>query len=534
MQVALNQLLDCTTFFMIGSKVKSITRYRRLLYGIVASATMWGCATRTDWDIAREQDDIAGYEWYLGQHPDSGNSVRAHELLAQKRWEALVESEGAAGLLPPGRLATGLARCRRLVGQLAYSALDGPARARLDTLQWRWAQSQDKLAAYEKYLGQGAASDFLRRAQERLVELRRDAAVLPDPVLRKVFRRELRLKHGIVAGGEIMRVDLARLSRLDLLAYPQIQSIEGIEAAVGLRYLRLPHGGKLASLQTLAELPQLDTLAASGQEGGDFSFLGAMAGLRVLDLSGNRLQSLSALVSLQALEELGLADNGLRHIESLRHLNRLRRLDLSNNAIGDLGPLAEMRQLEELLAGRNQIRTLEPLAGLEQLRRLFVAYNRLEEAEACRRMPALEEVDLSNNRLVQIPHFGVASLKKLNLGNNSLRGLSGWGKLVQVEKLDASGNQLMSVRGLDQLEAVQELVLRQNELNEDAGLERLEIGRLLDLSDNRLGAIDALWANGSLKQQRVAVFLRDNPLEQTSVQRLQALHEAGHLLNWQW
>ena len=87
--------------------------------------------------------------------------------------------------------------------------------------------------------------------------------MLPDAALRTIIRRELRIKHGITAGGEIMRHQLARLRRLDLLPYPQIRSLEGLEAAAELRYLRLPFGGRLVSLQPLAALAKRRGIQAS-------------------------------------------------------------------------------------------------------------------------------------------------------------------------------------------------------------------------------------------------------------------------------
>ena len=116
--------------------------------------------------------------------------------------------------------------------------------------------------------------------------------------------------------------------------------------------------------------------------------IGALDGLRTLDLGNTQVSDLAPLAKLTALERLSLVDTPVRDvaslsgvmdvdgvesfddIPSLEGLQNLRELELNGTQISDISPIGYLKGLKFLSLGKTQVSDLAPLQELTGLRNL--------------------------------------------------------------------------------------------------------------------------------------------------------------------
>jgi Leucine-rich repeat (LRR) protein len=474
-----------------------------------------GCTpARRDRNIAVEQDDIASYEWFLRQNPDTKYAAEIKERLATLSWEATIERDGPAEQISAERLSAAFIRSKRVFERFGNSKIADAVRGRLDSLAWLLARQQDRIVGYEKLLLQQSDSVFNSRIHERLESLLQNAVRIADPILDKVIRRELRLRFRIETSGELLKEEIAVLQRLDLLLYPQIRSLAGIEYAVELKYLRLPLAGAIEDLKPLTTLAGLDSLVATGQEWVPLDLIAQMRHLRYLDLTDNNLGEIGPLVDAQELEFLSLEHNAIEDLSPLARLTELQQLNLMHNNLKGVAALKDLVKVEKLWLAGNHLHDIAPLRRLVNLTHLHLADNKIHDINALRNMRNLVFIDLSNNELTEFPQIKIKSLETFKLAHNQLETLN-VGMLNEVVHLDLSHNQLTSLEGMGALRRVDQLLLQGNRLKDLSGLVGVTVQHIVDLRDNNLHDPQPLLDNLALQGPRVQVRLGGNPLSLT-------------------
>jgi serine/threonine protein kinase len=139
--------------------------------------------------------------------------------------------------------------------------------------------------------------------------------------------------------------------------------------------------GKIASLEPLRALTNLQELYCSYNQRRDLEPLRALTNLQELDCNENQRRDLEPLRALTNLQGLYCSWNKRRDLEPLRALTNLQRLDCWYNQRRDLEPLRALTNLQELGCGENQRRDLEPLRALTNLQELYYGGNPLTQAE---------------------------------------------------------------------------------------------------------------------------------------------------------
>lgn len=269
---------------------------------------------------------------------------------------------------------------------------------------------------------------------------------------------------------------LQRLTRLEVEG-GTIDRLDGLERAVNLQVLRLPHH-RVSNLSPLMDLRQL----------------------RVVDLSGNRIRTLAPLAGLARLEELNLSHNQVDSLHALANLARLRSLDVSGNRVDTLAALAGLGELRTLNVSGNRLGSLVSLAGLTQLRSLDASDNRLDGLRALAGLVGLRSLDLSGNRVESLADLGgLTGLGELDISRNRIARLAPLSGLPALTNLDAGCNRIADLRPLTGSVRLQRLALDNNRIVDIrslaglTGLSRLSIGFnwIADLS-----ALDPLVADG--------------------------------------
>lgn len=210
-------------------------------------------------------------------------------------------------------------------------------------------------------------------------------SIIPDPVLAKAIRTELRLP----SGKELTSSDLKKLESL----YPaeskeKITRLQGIENAVNMEDLFLTNHS-IKDITPIAKLKKLTFLA----------------------LDGNQITDLTPLSGLNALENLVIVENKVSNLKPLQNLSNLTSLLASNNLVTDLNPIKDMK-LEWIFLDNNKIQDLTPLRNHPTIEHLYLGGNLIADIRVLETIPNLEEVSLINNPLNEQSLKVIGNLEK--------------------------------------------------------------------------------------------------------------------------
>lgn len=247
------------------------------------------------------------------------------------------------------------------------------------------------------------------------------------------------------------------------------------------------------SVEDLKLLTHLTKLVVQERTLESLDFLSGMSMLETLDLRGCRLPvDLSAIGALPGLKTLNLSNCALSSISSLALATGLTELDVSNNAIGDVSVLGGMPLLSVVNLAHNAVTDLSCVASLPQLTKLDVSYN----------------------SIASVGPVGVCTLlKELNLTNNQVSDISALASLTSLTHFYAGYNKLTNVQVLAGCVGLQELNLSHNALTDISALSTLNNLVVFDFSYNEITAMPALSKECALN----TVNGEYNPLESISV-----------------
>ncbi|KAI0671057.1 hypothetical protein C8Q78DRAFT_1079006 [Trametes maxima] len=164
-----------------------------------------------------------------------------------------------------------------------------------------------------------------------------------------------------------------------------------------------------------------------------------------LSLNSNQLAWLSGVPS--GVRTLSVAANLLTGVTSFSHLLNLENLDISRNQIDSLRQLECLRHLRELRADGNRIDSVDGLQKMDGLIKLSLQGNHIRALDLHEyKWTRLEMLNLSQNRINTVGGWGsVPSLVALNLDNNALGELEPGLAMPRLRILRLSGNRLQTL-----------------------------------------------------------------------------------------
>jgi len=175
-------------------------------------------------------------------------------------------------------------------------------------------------------------------------------------------------------------------------------------------------------LDFLAGLDRLTHLNLSfNPDISDYSFLGALKGLKMLYLRENNLTEISFLRLVPGLTELDLSDNpGIGDYSFLKALKGLKELYLRENNLTAVSFLRLVPGLTKLNLSRNPgIGDYSFLQALKGLTGLYLWSNNLTEVSFLRGLPGLETLHLWNNKITDLSFVtALDHLTDLNIAGN--------------------------------------------------------------------------------------------------------------------
>ena len=270
-----------------------------------------------------------------------------------------------------------------------------------------------------------------------------------------------------------------------------VQDLEGIQFATGLKRLNINNADNISDISLLAGLTNLEYLAIKGSDNiSDLTPLAKLTNLEFLEISGNNnisnISPLAKLTNLKFLRVSGLYQgyaNGYGHIRGnnnisdltpLTGLTQLETLNLSINNVSNLSPLTSLTELKSLNLNNNDVSDLSPLARLTQLENLSLGdygssepYRSTIYSDGSTRGAApREETYSSYNNISDIsPLTGLTELKSLDLSSNSISDVSPLEGLPKLERLYLSGNNITDISMLRGLTGLKFLWLHSNNIS---------------------------------------------------------------------
>lgn len=131
----------------------------------------------------------------------------------------------------------------------------------------------------------------------------------------------------------------------------------------------------------------------------------------------------------------------------------------------------------------------EDLRQVNLQKKDLITLNRLDEL--CYQ---LEELDVSNNKISQVEGIPY-TLRRLQVQNNRLNGLTSWAALVNLQNLDISGNQIDRLDGLSELVHLRILKADNNKIKSLVGVLHLDGLMELSVGNNEMETVDFARAN---------------------------------------
>lgn len=233
--------------------------------------------------------------------------------------------------------------------------------------------------------------------------------VIQDPILHWAVRSAMNaVKSGVKLTKEMVGDESVKYISYELCNHPEdfegwthpywVESLEGLQYAtsaemIDICYTANIEGKRIASVEPLAPLAQLEILYLKQNGISDISPLKELINLRQLDVSGNY---------------------EIKDISSVTDMDKLETLDISINSVSDLSPVAGLESLERMNASSNQLTWLPDMSGMTSLKALDLSKNQLTDVSALAGLSGLQELNLSgNDSLTDVRTLsGLTGLKK--------------------------------------------------------------------------------------------------------------------------
>ena len=233
--------------------------------------------------------------------------------------------------------------------------------------------------------------------------------VIQDPILHWAVRSAMNaVKSGVKLTKEMVGDESVKYISYELCNHPEdfegwthpywVESLEGLQYATSAEMIDICYTAnierkRIASVEPLAPLAQLEILYLKQNGISDISPLKELINLRQLDVSGNY---------------------EIKDISSVTNMDKLETLDISINSVSDLSPVAGLESLERMNASSNQLTWLPDMSGMTSLKALDLSKNQLTDVSALAGLSGLQELNLSgNDSLTDVRTLsGLTGLKK--------------------------------------------------------------------------------------------------------------------------
>lgn len=184
-----------------------------------------------------------------------------------------------------------------------------------------------------------------------------------------IFKQTLAIEKDSLALEDIK--DVTAITELDLSHNTFIQTIDPLGALAGLRELNLSHTAitDLVPIRNLTELRELDI---SHTAVADLSPLKYASKVTTLIVTGSAITEIVVLENMPSLENLVMRGVSIEDFSPLASLASLETLDLAATSVSDLSFIARLPRIRELIVSRTNIQDLQPIRTSKSLQTLNI------------------------------------------------------------------------------------------------------------------------------------------------------------------
>ncbi len=161
--------------------------------------------------------------------------------------------------------------------------------------------------------------------------------------------------------------------------------------------------------------------------------------------------------------------------------------------------------------GIKDIAQIKNLKNLTTVKSLDLWNNSISNISGFGEIPQLQELNLRDNNIVEVCGLdNLENLEVLNIANNKIKNLSGLKTLKKLKNLEIHGNQIEDINGLNKLTNLEKLGLSSNKISKISGLDSLEKLKDLYLNNNQIEKIENINHLSSLSY----IDLSSNPIDE--------------------
>ncbi|WP_306029741.1 leucine-rich repeat domain-containing protein [Stappia sp. MMSF_3263] len=309
------------------------------------------------------------------------------------------------------------------------------------------------------------------------------------------------------------------LTSLGIIA-PTAIDLAPLAACTGLARLRIwstKEKVDLVHLDTLKELPALESLSLWGMQSDRFDMIGRWTRLGFIQLIDSNLGSLDGFETLERLETLSVRGAPVADLAPLAGLKGLRELDVGATRVRDLSPLARLARLESLVIAATPVADLGPLADLAGLQEETGRALRVERPFL--HGTGLSHLDISGSGVKSLePLARVGTLQRLELRDTAVTSLAPLHRLGALRSLDIATSRVVDLGPQGALSGLQILNAAQTPLESLAALYPARSLMSLNIGGTRVSDLAPL---------RLAHECRTLSLRGSQVADLRPIVEAG-------
>jgi Leucine-rich repeat (LRR) protein len=239
----------------------------------------------------------------------------------------------------------------------------------------------------------------------------------------------------------------------------------------------------------IGALDGLRTLELNHTQVGDLAPLRELTGLQTLRLDSTQVSDLVPLQGLTGLQALSLRRTQVSDLVPLQGLTELQALMLDSTQVSELAPLQGLTGLQTLVLNSLRVSNLAPLAGLTALRFLSLNYTLVSEVAPLAGVMSIDAVE-SFDDIHSLE--GLQKLTALELSHTSIRDISPIGYLKRLSSLLLDGTPVSDLEPLRELTQLQRLRLDSTQVNDIGPLRGLTNLHTLSLSKTRVNELAPL------------------------------------------
>lgn len=212
-------------------------------------------------------------------------------------------------------------------------------------------------------------------------------------------------------------------------------------------------------------------------------------------------QSYVDLKNMLHLEQLTVENGVADQIQHISSLSKLSKLTIKNTPVtqAELKIIGALPQLKELTLSDADLSGIAPLSAAVGLEKLDISNNTVRGLDAVKSMPSLKELNISHNAATELSALAACTnLIRLDAASNNLRTLAPIGGLTNLTHINASTNLITELGDISKLTALKELDLSFNSLTSAPSLSGCTSLTDLNISDNLLTDLSSVSGIDSL------------------------------------